>query len=87
MTTDDMIAFLQLSLSRAGADSLITPREMLRDYMTILNILMQNNNVTFSELLKSNDNIPTDASNKSGKPEDNNSDTNHKTYNAEDIEF
>ena len=87
VTADDMIAFLQLSLSRAGADSLITPREMLRDYMTILNILMQNSNVTFSELLKNNDNMPTDVSSATSQPSDNKPDTTPKTYSAEDIEF
>ena len=30
---------------------MITPREMLRDYMTILNILMQNPDTAFSSLL------------------------------------
>lgn len=53
ITEKEMLRFLQLSLSRAGADDLITPREMLRDYMTILNILMQNENVTFEEVVAS----------------------------------
>ena len=44
--------FLRVCLSRAGAAELVTPREMLRDYMTILNILMQNENVSFAELMK-----------------------------------
>ena len=43
--------FLELCLSRAGADSMITPREMLRDYMTVLNILMQNPTATFQEVV------------------------------------
>lgn len=44
--------FLSLCLSRAGADSMITPREILRDYLTVLNILMQNEAVSFDEILK-----------------------------------
>ena len=32
---------------------MITPREMLRDYMTVLNILMQNPNATFEEVVGS----------------------------------
>ena len=32
---------------------MITPREMLRDYMTLLNILMQNPNATFAEVVGS----------------------------------
>jgi hypothetical protein len=51
ITEEQMEKFLQTSLSKAGADSMITPREMLRDYMTILNILLQNKEVTFEELM------------------------------------
>lgn len=51
ITEDEMVRFLEISLSRAGAEQLITPREMLRDYMTVLNILMQNENVTFEQVI------------------------------------
>ena len=51
VSEEEMIEFLRLSLRRAGADAMITPREMLRDYMTILNILMQNPDTAFSSLL------------------------------------
>ncbi|MBQ9801914.1 MAG: ATP-binding protein [Clostridia bacterium] len=47
----DMVRFLQFCLSRAGADALMTPREILRDYMTVLGILMQNPNTDFDALL------------------------------------
>jgi hypothetical protein len=30
---------------------MITPREMLRDYMTVLNILMQNESASFSDII------------------------------------
>jgi hypothetical protein len=33
---------------------MITPREMLRDYMTVLNILMQNEKVTFEQIMVRN---------------------------------
>ena len=46
-----MERFLQISLSKAGADSMITPREMLRDYMTVLNILFQNPEVSFEDIV------------------------------------
>jgi len=46
----EKLQFLQLSLDRAGAGELMTPREMLRDYMTVLNILMQNPNVDFARI-------------------------------------
>lgn len=89
VTVEDMVEFLKLSLSRAGAESLITPREMLRDYMTILNILMQNNNVTFSRLIKDVDGAETmpleqNYNENNEIPKNNSPKT---TYNAEDIEF
>ena len=48
-----MVQFLQICLGRAGADSMITPREMLRDYMTVLNILMQNPEASFEQVVGS----------------------------------
>ena len=53
LTDEDQLAFLNLCLSRAGADSMITPREMLRDYMTVLNILMQNPEASFADVVGS----------------------------------
>ncbi len=51
ITDEEQLAFLNLCLSRAGADSMITPREMLRDYMTVLNILMQNPEADFATVV------------------------------------
>ena len=51
ISEDEMVAFLKICLSRAGANSMITPREMLRDYMTVLNILMQNPTVSFYDVV------------------------------------
>ncbi len=51
VTDADQLAFLELCRSRAGADSLITPREMLRDYMTVLDILMQNPEADFERVV------------------------------------
>lgn len=53
ITGEEMVSFLNVCLERAGADSMITPREMLRDYMTVLNILMQNPDVSFSDIVGS----------------------------------
>ena len=52
ITREEMIEFLNICLKKAGADSMITPREMLRDYMTVLNILMQNDDATFEKIVK-----------------------------------
>ena len=56
-----MIEFLKICLSRAGADAMITPREMLRDYMTVLNILMQNENVSFADIAGTTVTLRTEA--------------------------
>ena len=40
---------------------MITPREMLRDYMTVLNILMQNPNADFGDVVGSAVTLKTDA--------------------------
>ena len=50
MSQEEMIEFLKICLARAGADAMITPREMLRDYMTVLNILLQNEKVSFADI-------------------------------------
>ena len=48
----EQIRFLEICTSRAGADAMLTPREILRDYMTVLNILMQNEDASFDRILK-----------------------------------
>ena len=52
LSDDDKLDFLNVCLAKAGANSMITPREMLRDYMTILNILLQNPEVDFSTVVR-----------------------------------
>lgn len=51
ITQEEMVKFLNICLQKAGADSMITPREMLRDYMTVLNILMQNPESSFEKIV------------------------------------
>ena len=60
INSEQMEQFLQLCLSRAGADSMITPREMLRDYMTVLHILMQNDQVKFEDVIADAVTLKTD---------------------------
>lgn len=54
ITADEMRTFLELCLKRAGADVMITPREIIRDYITLLNILMQNPEADTASVLKTN---------------------------------
>jgi len=53
ITREEMADFLKICLSRAGADSLITPREIIRDYISVLNILMQNEDATYAAVVGS----------------------------------
>ncbi len=86
ISEDEMVRFLEISLARAGAEQLITPREMLRDYMTVLNILMQNENVSFEQIIHK----ALSGSELAQKEEPQSGDVIPKTTNgfsAEDIEF
>ncbi len=44
--------FLRDELSRAGADEMVTPREIIRDYVTLLDLLYQNPGASFESVLK-----------------------------------
>ena len=46
-------SFVRTSTARAGADEMITPREIIRDFLTLLNILRDNPTATFDELVRS----------------------------------
>ncbi len=51
ITPEQMQSFLRHALSRAGADEMITPREIIRDYLTLLSILRDNPAASFEELM------------------------------------
>lgn len=54
LVSDEQIeSFIRSSTARAGADEMITPREIIRDFLTLLNILRDNPSATFDELVKS----------------------------------
>lgn len=53
--------FMNEVRKRLGADQLITPREIVRDYIAILNILQQNSNMTFDGIVGSEGFKPTVA--------------------------
>jgi hypothetical protein len=47
--------FLQIAFDRLGARELLTPREIIRDFITLLNLLRQNPDLTFAELVQSSE--------------------------------
>lgn len=52
VSPEEMITFLQAALARAGAEELVTPREIIRDYLTLLSILHENPGLRFADLLQ-----------------------------------
>ena len=53
LSTDDLVSFIKLEYGRIGADQNITPREIIRDFIELLDLLLQNPSATLSELLQS----------------------------------
>ncbi len=51
LTQDDLISFIKIEFSRIGADKNITPREVIRDFIELLNIAYQNPALRVAELL------------------------------------
>ena len=54
VTTDDLVRFLQIEFGRVGADSHLTPREVIRDFIELLDIMYQNPDTDVEELLQPN---------------------------------
>lgn len=50
ITDDEMTDFLKSALSRAGAEAMITPREIIRDYVSLLDLLLQNPDRSFADI-------------------------------------
>ncbi len=53
LTQDDLIDFIKIEYGRIGADTNITPREVIRDFIELLDIIYQNPSVKVKELLGS----------------------------------
>jgi hypothetical protein len=52
LTDAQIESFMNIALAKAGAEEMITPREIIRDYLTLLNILRDNPGATFENLVK-----------------------------------
>ncbi len=53
LTQADMISFIKIEFGRIGAEKNITPREVIRDFIELLNIVYQNPKTDISALLGS----------------------------------
>ena len=54
MTQEDLVYFLNVEYNRVGAETHITPREIIRDFIELLNILHQNPKKRIADILGSN---------------------------------
>ena len=68
VTTEDLSAFIQTEYGRIGAEQNITPREVIRDFIELLDLLLQHPDQGLSTLLASDqfsfsksDAVPDDA--------------------------
>ncbi len=55
LSQNDLISFIQIEYGRIGAATHITPREIIRDFIELLDILYQNPNKKISDLMTSED--------------------------------
>ena len=53
VTTGDLADFIKVEYGRIGADQNITPREVIRDFIELLDLLYQNPGMRIGELLES----------------------------------
>lgn len=51
ITQEEMIVFLQAEFGRIGADTHITPREVIRDFISVLDISLQNPSRSISDII------------------------------------
>ena len=55
VTTEDLVSFIRIEYGRIGADQNITPREVIRDFIELLDLLYQNPKMNITELLTSDE--------------------------------
>lgn len=71
LSTEDLAKFIELEFGRIGADQNITPREVIRDFIELLDLLYQNPALTMEELLQSDEFTYTKSEAVSDKTEQN----------------
>lgn len=55
LSPNDLACFIKIEFERIGADMNITPREVIRDFIELLDLLYQNPSMTIQELLNSDE--------------------------------
>lgn len=67
---EDLIAFMQLVVNQLGASDLLTPRDLVRDLVGVLNLLRQHSSATFRGLIGAPDFHATRGGHEAGAVED-----------------
>lgn len=52
LTDSETERFMQVSLTRVGAADQLTPRELIRDYLTVINLLRDNKDLHFDDVIQ-----------------------------------
>ena len=68
---DDLSAFIKLEYGRIGADQNITPREVIRDFIELMDLMYQNPKMNMAELLQSDNFTYTKSEAVSDEADDN----------------
>ena len=55
VTTDDLVGFIKIEYGRIGADANITPREVIRDFIELLDIAYQSPGTSVADILASDE--------------------------------
>ncbi|MDZ8023992.1 MAG: ATP-binding protein [Nostoc sp. SerVER01] len=71
LTNRELKEFVQEIVNRLGAEALLTPGEIVRDFMSVLNILFQNPGISFGELIHNPKFKPTAVGKDADVDEDN----------------
>ncbi len=51
LTQEQMISFMQMVANRIGAEKLLTPREVTRDFISLMNLIYQNEGATYDSVM------------------------------------
>lgn len=55
LSDQDLAEFLKIEFGRVGADTLVTPREIIRDFIELLNLLVQHPDLNVESIMSSQD--------------------------------
>ncbi|EFM38836.1 hypothetical protein HMPREF0379_1477 [[Eubacterium] yurii subsp. margaretiae ATCC 43715] len=55
LSTNDLAGFVKIKFERVGADLNITPREVIRDFIELLDLMYQHKDMSITDLLSSNE--------------------------------